>query len=344
MKLVTFPGQGTPIPVAVLKALIRNKDAQFNTILNRGLHRRDLLEYIFRNPSSPGSIAVCSNFLYEMYGLISEDLRPHHRDSLILLGHSLGELTCLKVNELFTTKELFEIANYRNDLMVKYTEQYLRAYNRRGSKFEMWALSSPKATDLPYEIHKLLTESPTFPGSHTISVANANSVKQCVVTGLVEDLEALRTELHLNIPRLRISELINPHNLPFHNNTVLRPIQEPLYDFIWKIMKNNGTHTWTTLNHPIVSNLDGKETKFIHHALDKFVKCSSTTVQFTKCYDTINRIAEATKDQEDPLDTAICIGPGNVIYNLIRRNVPSLKCVEYSSMATIDSYHGTHDL
>lgn len=342
MKLMTFPGQGTSIPVAVLKALIRNKEAQFTTILDRGKHRRALLEHVFENPSNPGSIAVCSNFLYELYGLMSEEYNTGGSKEVRLLGHSLGELTCLKVNELFTTRDLFEIANYRNELMIKHTERYIKALNRRGSKFEMWALSSPKAADLPLEVYKLLTESPNFPSSHTIAVANANSVKQCVVTGLVEDLESLRTELHLNIPRLRISELTNPHNLPFHNNTVLRPIQEPLYDFIWKIMKTNGTHTWTNLNHPIISNLDGSESRLIHHALDKFVKCSSNTVMFTWCYDKINSIVESTKESEDPLDTAVCIGPGSVIHNLIRRNIPGVKCYEYSSMATIDSYHGIH--
>lgn len=112
---------------------------------------------------------------------------------MLPLGHSLGELTCLSVNSLFSLKDLFDIANFRNKLMVTSTEKYLVAHNiNRSNKFEMWALSSPRATDLPQEVQKLLNSPNLLSSSqNTISVANANSVKQCVVTGLVDDLESL---------------------------------------------------------------------------------------------------------------------------------------------------------
>ncbi|CAI2027879.1 hypothetical protein SEUBUCD646_0H02570 [Saccharomyces eubayanus] len=356
MKLLTFPGQGTSISISILKAIIRNKSKEFQTILSQnGKESNDLLQYIFQNPSSPGSIAVCSNLFYQLYQILSypsdslehaqrstfkNDI-PSRRDNeqCYLLGHSLGELTCLSVNSLFSLKDLFDIANFRNELMVTSTEKYLVAHNiNRSNKFEMWALSSPRATDLPHQVQKLLNSPNLLPSSqNTISVANANSVKQCVVTGLVDDLESLRTELNLRFPRLRITELTNPYNIPFHNSTVLRPVQEPLYDYIWNILKRNGTHTLTELNHPIIGNLDGNISYYIHHALDRFVKCSSKTVQFTMCYDTIN---SATPVE---IDKSVCFGPGNVIYNLIKRNCPQVETIEYTSLATIDAYHHTTD-
>lgn len=340
MRLVTFPGQGTAISIPVLKALIRNKSKEFQKILNdNGPKTNDLLQYIFHNPSSPGSIAVCSNLYYQLFKILSippvsskkiSSSRTSNEPSQILLGHSLGELTCLSINKLFTIKDLFNIANYRNELMVKYTEKYLLAHKMNHStKFEMWALSSPKANNLPSQLHSLLQSMRSI--APTISIANVNSIKQCVVTGLVEDLETLRIEIQSRFYGLRITELTNPDNLAFHNSTVLRAIQEPLYDYIWDILKLNNMNTATQLDYPIIGNLDGRLSTFVHHAIERFVKCSSTTVQFTACYDTINSIDTLNEG-------AVCIGPGNVIYNLIRRNC-DIDAFEYSSLATIEEYH-----
>lgn len=339
MRLITFPGQGTAISVPILKSIIRAKPKEFEKIIERnGPKTNDLLQYIFTHPSSPGSIAVCSNLFYQLYDIqLSEQYKDlkytnqmkNDSTDLILLGHSLGELSCLSINQLFSPWDLFNIANYRNELMVKYTEKYLVAHKiNHSTKFEMWALSSPRADDLPAQILALINDiRSTAP---TIAIANINSIKQCVVTGLVEDLEKLRVESQIKFPRLRITELTNPDNLAFHNSTVLRPIQEPLYDYIWDILKLNQKHTTTKLDYPIIGNLDGKISTFVHHAIERFVKCSSTTVKFTECYQTINEL--------EINDGAVCMGPSNVIYNLIKRNC-DLDCHEYSSLDKIDEFH-----
>lgn len=342
MKLITFPGQGTTISVPVLKAVIRNKSKEFQKILNSNSHSNSLLQYIFDNPSSPGSMAVCSNFYYQLYHNDQIAKGRGKDDKLLLLGHSLGELSCLSLNSLFSIKDLFNIANYRNELMVNITEKYLIAHKlNHSTKFEMWALSSPKAENLPSEISQLLSRTNSFNSPHkSVSIANANSVKQCVVTGLIEDLESLRTELHAKFPRLRITELTNPNNIAFHNNNVLRPIQEPLYDFIWNILKNNETHTLSELNYPILANLDGSISQYVHHAIERFVKSSSNTVQFTKCYDTINYYSNLENEETSSIiDEAVCFGPGNVIYNLIKRNCTGLKPYEYNSLDTIEKFN-----
>ncbi|CCF59217.1 hypothetical protein KAFR_0G01830 [Kazachstania africana CBS 2517] len=330
MRLITFPGQGTPISLPILKALVRNKEKEFQNIIDRnGPRTNDLLQHIYHHPSSPGSIAVCSNLLYQLYNRLSTERL--NKIPTILLGHSLGELTALSINSLFSINDLFKIANYRNELMIKYTEKYLLAHKMNlSTKFEMWAISSPNATNLANQINNLLQSLKYV--TPTISIANVNSMKQCVVTGLIEDLEKLRIECQTSFPKLRITELTNPDNLAFHNNTVLGSIQEPLYDYIWDVLKLSGTNVITNLDYPIISNLDGNVSSVVHFAIEKFVKCSSHTVQFTKCYDTINfnyRI-----DQN-----VLCMGPGNVIFNLIRRNCNFNRCFEYSSLATIDEYH-----
>ncbi|CAL9731193.1 malonyl CoA-acyl carrier protein transacylase, mitochondrial [Monosporozyma unispora] len=342
MRLLTFPGQGTSISIPVLKALIRNKQTEFNKIIaNNGPKTNELINYIFRNPASPGSIAVCSNLFYQLYNLLErQDLKKRSQDYL-LLGHSLGELTCLSINELFTLRDLFNIANYRNELMVKYTEKYLIAHRMNHStKFEMWALSSARTNNLPLQLHNLLQQMRSM--APTIAIANVNSIKQCVVTGLVEDLEKLRIESQTRFPALRITELTNPNNIAFHNNNVLRPIQEPLYDYIWDILKLNHQNTTTELIYPIIGNLDGRISMLVHHAIERFVRCSSNTVQFTSCYDTINSFVPRERNK-GKTNVSISMGPGNVIYNLVRRNV-DMESFEYSSLATIEEYHKAHEL
>lgn len=342
MRLLTFPGQGTSISIPILKALIRNKQTEFNKIIEaNGPKTNELINYIFRNPSSPGSIAVCSNLYYQLYNILErKDLRKRSED-YILMGHSLGELTCLSVNGLFTLRDLFNIANYRNELMVKYTEKYLIAHRMNHStKFEMWALSSPRTNDLPSQLNNLLQQ--MKPVAPTIAIANVNSIKQCVATGLVEDLEKLRIESQTRFPALRITELTNPNNIAFHNNTVLRPIQEPLYDYIWDILKLNHQNTTTELIYPIIGNLDGRISMLVHHAIERFVRCSSNTVQFTKCYDTINSFVPRERNK-GKTNVSISMGPGNVIYNLVRRNC-DMEAFEYSSLATIEEYHKINEL
>lgn len=316
MKLCTFPGQGTPISVPTLRSVVSRKPVQCPEAL---------LRYVYAHPSNPGSIAVSSALFYQLFAA------PQQQQQLLLLGHSLGELTCFWANGMFGIENLFQIANYRNDLMVECTKRYLQA---RGisQRFELWALSSPRAKDLPREVEQLLQELQLS----SVSIANANSVKQCVVTGLVSELESLRIELHLKFPRLRITELTNPDGIPFHNSAVLRPTQEPLYDYIWKIMKDNRTNLIMQLNHPILCNLDGQLSTVANRALEKFVRCSSNTVQFTKCYDTIN------DDTDGDLDEAICMGPGSVVYNLVRRNC-QLKAWEFDSLESIQKYEASHN-
>lgn len=86
----------------------------------------------------------------------------------------------------------------------------------------------------------------------------------------------------------------------------------------------------------IIANLDGGVSRFVHHALEKFIKCSSNTVEFTKCYETINNKAFNVTD-------SVCIGPGNVIFNLVRRNCPDVVPFEYSSLTTVNLFH-EHEL
>ena len=92
------------------------------------------------------------------------------------------------------------------------------------------------------------------------------------------------------------------------------------------------------MDYPIISNLDGVLTSDVHLAIEKFVRCTSNTVQFTKCCDTVcHHVGEESAGSVD--STAVCMGPGEVIYGLLRRNCRMMRCYPYSSLDSINKFH-----
>lgn len=272
MKLYTFPGQGSSINPLNLGRWVSNY---------KKFQNNPLLPFIKSNLNNPGSIVACSYLLWDSQQIGDE--------SKVFLGHSLGELSALNSNTpLVSVDDLFEIANFRHRLMEKATSD--------NNKYGMWAVLSPKSNDIRQEL--------VLHGS--LLLANDNSKTQCVITGLISDLSLLKLP-----DRAKIIELVNPHGIPFHNNAVLNSIQGPLYDFIWEKMKKNNTHSLNSLNHPLISNINGEITEKVHEALENFVKSSTNIVEFRKCCETVNRLE---------IDEALHIGPSSSTGKLVSKN------------------------
>lgn len=319
MRVFTFPGQGTPINLNVFQSYLSQTAPVFLKVFHDP-KRRDLVRFIDANPANPGSISAVSNMLYRLYQLKHPGTQQQ-QEQKILLGHSLGELSCLSAgNSLFSLQDTFDIANYRNKLMVEATKNYLQR-NRFNDSFQMWAVSSPSSKSLRQELDALL---PSFP--QDVAIANDNSEKQCVLTGLQHSLETLRPELQTRFRRVKVKKLTNPESIPFHNNAVLRPIQEPLYDYLSEKVKERGMHTTQLLNYAIVTNLKGELTDKIDVALENFVKCSSNTVEFVSCCETLKK---------NGVTHAINIGPGTVLSGLLRRNYGEISQIDYDEVDKI---------
>ncbi|AET41606.1 [acyl-carrier-protein] S-malonyltransferase Ecym_8328 [Eremothecium cymbalariae DBVPG len=293
MKLFSFPGQGSSISLSAL-----NKWCQsLSSFQDKNIKASGLLRYVGENLSKPGSIAICSNLLYEHWRNCDVGNGGEER---VMVGHSLGELGALNGsggNELFSLQEIFEIASFRHELMKRATLEYLsRQAFGEAAKFSLWALTCPRSKDLRGDLG--------LRGS--LSLANHNSLKQCVITGFRRDLEALE------LPRLtKVVELVNPDNVPFHDERILHGIKERLYEYMWVKLQDNGNHTRTLLDHPIISGLDGKMTYKLHTALEKFVHSSTKTVEFVECCKTA---------KEMNIEHAVHIGPGTLIGKLVERN------------------------
>ncbi|SCW03395.1 LAFE_0G09472g1_1 [Lachancea fermentati] len=315
MRVITFPGQGTPIALDVFYTYLSQSSKQFRNIFHDARHA-DLLRLIEAKPSNPSSIAACSNLLYKLY----REFHPRI-DEMCFLGHSLGELSCLASgNRLYDVNDVVAIAGRRNELMIQATNKYIQADKDFGSRFEMWAISAPRSTNLKLELEAIFLDFPD------ICLANINTPKQCVITGPEKKLKELKHKLSKLVPRCRIVPLTNPAGIAFHNKCVLRQIQEPLHDFMWTKLKEQGLHVKRELDHPIISNFNGRIVYNVDEALENFVKCSSDTVQFVHCCETLDKIE---------VEETVHIGPGTVISGLVKKNLPNLKYKEWNSVESI---------
>ncbi|KAH3902273.1 uncharacterized protein SCODWIG_01105 [Saccharomycodes ludwigii] len=329
-RLITFPGQGSVVDIQSIK--FTSKKIQSYIVSS---DFRDYWDYLLKNPNKPGTIVMLSRLLYQ--DAISSNF-INTADKTLLLGHSLGELSCLTCggNEnLLKLSDVFEIANFRNELMRKESQIFYNTINphalkNTGNVFEMRAmlitssfLKKNNITDFLQTI--LLNEIKNYnnksDNTAAICVANINSPQQLVLSGVSEDIENFYSHNVSMLPR-KYKILNNPDDIPFHNSKILARIQPPLYDFIWNKLRENGTSSINYLNVPIVNNINGEITYTKDEALENFVKGSTNTVDFVKCCETIKKNISRDNSNENISDSLdiINIGPTQIINNLLLKN------------------------
>ncbi|CDO93600.1 unnamed protein product [Kluyveromyces dobzhanskii CBS 2104] len=309
-RLLSFTGQGSVVSADRLQHWASNVSTFSDA---------DLIHRFSQSLEQPATIAACSNLLYR--GWLTEQKNGSENGSTYVVGHSLGELNALNasVNGLaFRCKDIMEIASFRNKLMVEATQRYLKERRIADGTFEMWVVTNPRSKGLRKELTALLQDdsfNSPVPGLTGIKLANDNAPNQCVITGITGDIIAFVKKCTIEKIRHKFTKLNNPFSIPFHNNDVLRPIQEPLYDFIWQTLKENGKQHFIneTVENGIISNVDGRLTDQFHTAIEKFVLGSSNIVNFVDCFKTIASELE--------LDEAYHFGPGASIGKIIERNL-----------------------
>lgn len=300
--LLSFPGQGAKVAVERLEHWLGHYGSFRNQI------DRQTQEFLAQKVDRPETIAMCSNLLYRE---VSTEKQGFKNETGYVIGHSLGELNALSAsvnNEIWSLKDIAEIAAYRNELMVEATSAYLQQNGVKGEQFELWAVMDPKSKGLRDDLKS------SFGGEGGVQLANDNAMKQIVVTGL-----SSRLQMWSNViteergKKIKFTRLSNPFSIPFHNNDVLRPVQEPLYDFMWNKIKDNGKGRFMEeeVLRPIVSNYSGKITKRFDEALENFVVGSTNIVKFVDCCGTLHDLG---------IEHAYHLGPGSSIGKLIERN------------------------
>lgn len=230
-----------------------------------------------------------------------------------MLGHSLGELSCLVIQDMIGLEEGLKIAYQRGKLMEGVIEK-----NDNNSNWGMVALIFP-----PSNFESMIKICKDQLG---LSIANINGYNQIVCSGKVDELKAKvktlkkieNTLIKMEQWKPRIRDVWLQTKIPAHN-----PIFEEIKDELRSIihLKNEN------LLVPIVCNLNGLTVnKNAQRVVDNFIDVTSQPVQFVKCLETI----ENTMVNNPETDKHIFLNLSDITNGLTKRFFSkNSKCESY---------------
>lgn len=223
---------------------------------------------------------------YFNYSIFQDMYDWNVKNSDYILGHSLGELSALVVQDVVSLEDGLKAAYQRGRLM----EQAL-VKNENKTKSE-WGMVALLFRERDFEsILKVCTVDIGF------NVANINGYDQIVVSGKVKELneklkklDQIQKELiALKQWRSRIKKIWLQTKVPAHH---------PVFDDMKSELKDIIHIQSEKLNVPVVCNLNGLiVSKNSQRVVDNFVDVTSKPVQFVKCLETIST-SQNLKDNE----------------------------------------------
>ncbi|KAL6944973.1 hypothetical protein ACO0QE_002415 [Hanseniaspora vineae] len=320
-RLVTFHGQGS---------IIEFSKVAFHNISINHLYETQYKSYCEQHPNLPQSLVILSHLLYKDLASNGKLKTQHKETETFFLGHSLGELqSFLNGNDLVSLKDAIDIANYRHLLMKQQVAEYqtfLTSVNNSpgpsttSNEMQMVALLLTKKFNLTNPDYISSLQKHLAQEYKTLAVSNINTESSVVISGTKHELDKLLSspsgDLNFSVPK-KYKILENPDKIAFHNNKILRDLQEPLYDYIWNKLKDNKTHTVALLNNQVITNYQGKLVSQKDDLLENFVKQSCNTVQFIEC-------CKTARDLQ--IDEFTHVGPvPSVLQKMVERNLSELQ-------------------
>ncbi|KAF2471594.1 malonyl-CoA-acyl carrier protein-like protein transacylase [Lindgomyces ingoldianus] len=238
----------------------------------------------------------------------------------ITLGHSLGEFAALVAGGYLSFQDSLKMVRKRAEVMSQSSKD---AVEREGGEFGMVALvceSEQRMKALVSGIREFLDLSSPgsksdsaedIPAVQQVLVANINSKNQIVLSGSIERINMLLTNLRQfggHDPRhVRLKS-----DSPFHS-PLMKPAQEMMKQLLYK-EKADGSDiiTWPGVM-PCVSNVTGKPFKNMEQLKDLLARSCVETVQWWKSVKYLH--------EEEKVKRYIGIGPGKVGRNLVGKEV-----------------------
>lgn len=238
----------------------------------------------------------------------------------ITLGHSLGEFAALVAGGYLGFRDALKMVRKRAEVMSRCSRE---AVEQEGGEFGMIALvceSEERMQSLVAGVREFLELS--TPGSKTnagedlpaveqVSIANINSKNQIVLSGSIERINTLLTNLRQfggHDPRhVRLKS-----DSPFHS-PLMKPAQETMKRILYK-EKEDGSDivTWPGLM-PCVSNVSGRPFKSKEQLKDLLARSCVDTVQWWRSIRYLH--------EEEKVKRYVGIGPGKVGRNLVGKEV-----------------------
>lgn len=206
------------------------------------------------------------------------ETKVNGRNADYLAGHSLGEVNALYAANVFEFETGLQIVKKRGELMSK---------SQNGSMAAVIGLDCAL-------IEKIIIDNRIS----TVNIANYNSPKQTVISGMKDDVELLIPKIEHAGARLVIKLKVSG---AFHS-CLMKQAQEEFSDYISRF-EFNAPQT------PVISNFKAKpyDRDMIHETLANQM---SNPVRWTESIQYILKLGKAEFRE---------IGPGNVLTGLIRQ-------------------------
>lgn len=323
LKLFTFHGQGSKFDISKVA---------FQNIAVSELYNSRFKDYCLNeNCYKPDIISLLNNLTYQDYIADTNDLVPKKYDSLIL-GHSLGELMFLPCNKLIDVDDLMLISRKRDELM----RNEMSKWKERNMKLSTNNISEQRANSdewiSSYSLlisPKLLKKQPSFIvetlipmldndiGMKSLTLSLYNTQNSVVLTGLTKDFEELFQKDSQNVKAIsKFIKLPNFSQIAFHNKKFLSKIEEPLNDFIFKVLIKNKHSHLENLDIPVFSSYSNEINTKLLPAMEAFTKSSFNTIPL---YENCQKIKEHINANDYRVER-IDLGPSDVLTGILNKN------------------------
>ncbi|KAG0216054.1 hypothetical protein BGX33_000506 [Mortierella sp. NVP41] len=214
------------------------------------------------------------------------------------LGHSLGEYSALVATRALTLPDAVRLVRIRGDAMTRAV-----ADKKVTTAMSALVVRSSKLDDLTKAMHDI---QPDLASAGEIAeIANINSSFQVVISGTVKGVDYASKTLQFRKIAARAVDL--PVSAPFHCS-LMEPAARVMEDALENIQ-------FQTPIIPVISNVKAQPIKSSSDISGLLVQQVTDTVQWRQS------LVNLHSDQHDITDY-ICIGPGKVICNLLRKEYP----------------------
>lgn len=238
----------------------------------------------------------------------------------ITLGHSLGEFAALVAGGYLSFRDALKMVRKRAEVMSECSRQ---ASSLEGGDFGMIALVCESETHLKSLISDLREfldlSSPgsksdsgdSIPAVQQVSIANINSKNQIVLSGSIERIQTLLTNLRQfggHDPRhVRLKS-----DSPFHS-PLMRPAQDMMRRLLNKEREDGSDIVTWPGNMPCVSNVTGTPFQTRYQLKDLLARGCVETVQWWRSVKYLH--------EDEKVKRYVGIGPGKVGRNLVGKEV-----------------------
>lgn len=257
-RVLTLPGQGQLIQPALIQSLsaFQAKSGpelpSYLSPLFNGAER----SWFHKSSNLQPAVVYTSLLILDLLKSEGVDLNVSY-----LMGHSLGELTTLVLNDVIPREAATYVAHKRG--------QFMEDCATDSSKYGMTAFLFKESPDAMSIIQSRVDE------FNSLGVANINGIDQCVISGELKELEQLAKLLKRDIKAKGTKLEVQ---LPFHND-VLTEAKHKFRELVYTELDIDKARELTV---PIISNLTGEISHTHGVALENFIDDFTKPVQFSK--------------------------------------------------------------